>query len=206
MRYIWINPVTESMYEEPVMEEFLTKHGFTRVRCMVDWGQAVKEKYREMLDGCRDTVADARCPMACGLVEALAVDGVRAAAIEPILIHCAREISCREDLGSGEKIITTPCASLADMGNSLGLANTRFIPWNRLLKELGQGPEGKQLHASPIPPGFFAGVEEKVQSLTGKEEIEAYMKSGRWREVRLEEMLYCHRGCHNGDGVMMDET
>ena len=56
------------MYEEPVMEEFLTKHGFTRVRCMVDWGQAVKEKYREMLDGCRDTVADARCPMACGLV------------------------------------------------------------------------------------------------------------------------------------------
>ena len=57
MRYIWINPVTESMYEEPVMEEFLTKHGFTRVRCMVDWGQAVKEKYREMLDGCRDTVA-----------------------------------------------------------------------------------------------------------------------------------------------------
>ena len=94
MRYIWINPVTESMYEEPVMEEFLTKHGFTRVRCMVDWGQAVKEKYREMLDGCRDTVADARCPMACGLVEALAVDGVRAAAIEPILIHCAREISC----------------------------------------------------------------------------------------------------------------
>lgn len=101
MRYIWINPVTESMYEEPVMEEFLTKHGFTRVRCMVDWGQAVKEKYREMLDGCRDTVADARCPMACGLVEALAVDGVRAAAIEPILIHCAREISCREDLGSG---------------------------------------------------------------------------------------------------------
>ena len=73
MRYIWINPVTESMYEEPVMEEFLTKHGFTRVRCMVDWGQAVKEKYREMLDGCRDTVADARCPMACGLVEALTV-------------------------------------------------------------------------------------------------------------------------------------
>ena len=98
MRYIWINPVTESMYEEPVMEEFLTKHGFTRVRCMVDWGQAVKEKYREMLDGCRDTVADARCPMACGLVEALAVDGVRAAAIEPILIHCAREISGRRDL------------------------------------------------------------------------------------------------------------
>ena len=32
MRYIWINPVTESMYEELVMEEFLTKHGFTRVR------------------------------------------------------------------------------------------------------------------------------------------------------------------------------
>ena len=58
----------------------------------------------------------------------------------------------------------------------------------------------------PFRLAFFAGVEEKVQSLTGKEEIEAYMKSGRWREVRLVEMLYCHRGCHNGDGVMMDET
>lgn len=206
MKYIWINPVTESMYRKPVLDGFLQKHGFTRVWCRTDWGREVKEKYRKMLDGCRDTVADARCPMACELVKSMAEDGVRAAGIEPILIHCAREISSREDLRNGEKIITTPCVSLADMGNSLRLPNTRFITWNALLKELGQRPEGKQLHASPIPPGFFAGMEERVQSLTGKEEIEAYMKSGRWKEVRLMEMLYCHKGCHNGDGVVMDET
>ena len=195
------------MYEEPVMEEFLTKHGFTRVRCMVDWGQAVKEKYREMLDGCRDTVADARCPMACGLVEALAVDGVRAAAIEPILIHCAREISCREDLGSGGENHHHAVCFPGRYGKFPGACQHTVHSMEQALKgNWGRGLRESSSMQVPFRLAFFAGVEEKVQSLTGKEEIEAYMKSGRWREVRLVEMLYCHRGCHNGDGVMMDET
>ena len=105
-----------------------------------------------------DTVADMRCPVAGGM----AADyrhryeeqgpGERSQGeqgphlvipdIEPILIHCAREISGRRDLCDGQKLITTPCQALADAGNALKLKDTRFLAWNGLLKELGDTVEG----------------------------------------------------------------
>lgn len=215
MTYIWINPVTESMYQTSVLEKFLKDHQLERVHCRTDWGQIVKDKYKRAVEAGGKTeagqtaggvtIADARCPMARSLVESLTED-MKPAEIEPILIHCAREISSREDLRDGNKIITTPCRSLADMGNALKLADTEFMTWNELLSSIGQRPEGKQPEESPIPPGFFAGMEGETESLTGKERIEEYVTSGRWRRVRLVEMLYCDRGCHNGDGVVSDET
>ena len=48
--------------------------------------------------------------------------------IPPILIHCGKEIGEAEKLKTTDKIITTPCQALADMGNSLGLSDTQFIP------------------------------------------------------------------------------
>ena len=45
MTYIWINPVTEHMYQASVLESFLERHGLTRVRCRRDWGAVVREKY-----------------------------------------------------------------------------------------------------------------------------------------------------------------
>lgn len=46
MTYIWINPVTEHMYQASALESFLERHGLTRVRCRRDWGAVVREKYQ----------------------------------------------------------------------------------------------------------------------------------------------------------------
>lgn len=215
MTYIWINPVTESMYEETVLERFLVRRGLVRVRCKTDWGSIVREKYRRLVEVSEVTIADARCPMACGLVREVQSKrrqgekiggeaGMKVADIEPILIHCAREISGRKEFSDGEKIITTPCRSLADMGNSLGLKHTRFMTWNDFLKEIEEWPEGRLPEASPIPLGFFSGLEGKVESLTGKKIIENYVEHPGGRKTVLVEMLYCDRGCHNGDGVVRE--
>ena len=129
-------------------------------------------------------------------------------AIEPILLHCAREIAGRPELWGEKKIITTPCQVLADAGNELGLSDTEFIPWNRLLERLepSRGPgNGNRLKAgtleeSPIPPGFFSSLGE-VDSVTGPDAVERYLGRECWKGVKLVELLYCDGGCHNGDGV-----
>ena len=73
-----------------------------------DWGEIVLRKYRELLEHADGTFADARCPEAVSLVHSLQPE-IQIADIEPILIHCARELAERPDLANGEKIITTPC-------------------------------------------------------------------------------------------------
>lgn len=210
MAYIWINPVAERMYEASVLAEFLKRHELTQVRCNMDWGSIVKEKYQVRAQQAEGTLVDVRCPMASDLAqEIIASDGPKENStgfdlpdIEPILIHCAREISTREDLRDGEKIITTPCRALADEGNALELPDTRFMTWNDLMESVGEIPPGELPKSSPIPPGFFNGLEVSLDSITGKETIEAYIKDGAREQVRLVEMLYCDQGCHNGDGVV----
>ena len=51
------------------------------------------------------------------------------------------------------------CQSLAVLGNSLGLENTRFIAWNRLA---GGEVRVRAIEDSPIPPGYFAGICRKM--------------------------------------------
>lgn len=134
--------------------------------------------------------------------------GLAVPAIEPILLHCAREITGRPELWGEKKIITTPCQALADAGNELGLSDTEFIPWNRLLERLepsrwpGDGNRLKAgtLEESPIPPGFFSSLGE-VDSVTGPDAVERYLGRECWKGVKLVELLYCDGGCHNGDGV-----
>lgn len=68
----------------------------------------------------------------------------------------------------------------------------------------------RKTDVSPIPPGFFSGMGIETVSLTGKESIETYLSihgTGGFRnQERLVEMLYCDQGCHNRDGVVMDES
>ena len=161
------------------------------------------------------TLADARCPEAVRLLEEIqkepenesGIENLKVAPIEPILLHCARELSTRPDLADGEKIITTPCQSLSVLGNSLGLENTRFIAWNRLA---GGEVRVRAIEDSPIPPGYFAGIcrkdgqAAKVESVSSPEKIRAYVESGSWKQADLLELLYCKDGCHHGDGVQTE--
>lgn len=187
------------MISEESLTHLLEKHQMTRVFCRENWGAVVWNKYRELLEHTDGTIADARCPAAVSLVRAVQ-PGIQIAEIEPILIHCARELADRQELADGKKIITTPCRILADMGNRLELKNTHFIPWNRFLSELGE-PAEPAPDASPIPPGFFKDLPFPVISKSGRPAIESYVTGDDWKKVRLIELLYCVQGCHRGDGV-----
>ena len=151
MQYLWINPVSAGMCEEDSLKRFLERHGLTRVECRGDWGRIVRERYEASLRA-GVTLADARCPEAVRLLEEIqkepenesGIENLKVAPIEPILLHCARELSTRPDLADGEKIITTPCQSLAVLGNSLGLENT----------ERWTGGEGRECQQSGENPGI----------------------------------------------------
>ena len=204
MKYIWINPVTESMYEPAALDNFLKHHDFKRVFASSHWLDVVKEKYKQAVATADHTVIDMRCPKIIHLIEAYDLkEEVHIPDIEPILIHCGREISKREDLRGKEKIITTPCQALADLGNSLGLKETRFLPWNQLMIATGGKIAASSLSESPIPPGFFDGLDCNMISLTGKENLCDLFENPYFDQYDLIELLYCKDGCHNGDGVNM---
>lgn len=203
MAYIWINPVTESMYESEVLNEFLRRHGYKRFKTSTDWLAVVKEKYRLAVEQATHTVMDVRCPKCKDVLGELGITSdATIPEIEPILIHCGREVSKQEELRDEEKIITTPCQALADMGNNLGLNDTCFVPWNRFIESLGEGAMEIKPKKSPIPPGFFDEMGLKTVSITGEEEIRNYFKDYAPNQVQLVEMLYCKEGCHNGDGIV----
>lgn len=202
MKYIWINPVTESMYEPDELNGYLNQHGYERIGVSGDWLNIVKEKYKTAVSQTEHTVIDMRCPKIKEVVaEYPAITDVTVPDIHPILIHCAQEISEREDLRGKDKIITTPCQALADLGNSLKLAETYFVAWNQFMESTGDLLQGIQQRKSPIPPGFFVGTGVRTISITGEKEIRDYFKNYRPGEVQLAEMLFCKNGCHNGDGV-----
>lgn len=202
MVYIWINPVTASMYEADILNDFLNEHGYQRFEVITDWLSIVRQKYETVIERSKNTVIDMRCPKVIELLKELGVEeNVYFPDIHPILIHCGIEASEREDLLDEKKIITTPCQALADMGNALKLKNTHFLSWNRFLQMLGKAPEGKLPHKSPIPPGFFKVLNVSVDSLSGEDEIREYFKKFNSENVQLVELLYCKEGCHNGDGI-----
>lgn len=189
-------------------DSLLARHGLCRAECKRDWGSEVRAAYGRCAAQAAEngvTVADARCPLAAALVgeekRRLGIgDELQTADIEPILIHCARELSERSDLKDGEKLITTPCRVLADAGNALGLLRTRFVTWRAFAERLGEDP-GTPPENSPVPPGFFCGLGCRTASLSGPEEIRRFLEDGRWKNFRLLELLFCRNGCHNGDGV-----
>ena len=105
MTYLWINPVSERMVSEQNLKRILTEHQLTQVRCQEDWGGIVLKQYAELMEHADGTVADARCPEAVNLIERYNEErnlSIQVADIEPILIHCARELSARADLADGE--------------------------------------------------------------------------------------------------------
>ena len=202
MTFIWINPVTASLYPADDLNAFLKRNGYQRVEASPHWPETVREKYKRALETTDRTVIDMRCPK---IAERIDLHGLREnvtlPAIEPILIHCGREISEREDLRGTEKLITTPCQALADFGNSLGLKETKFLPWNLFLSAFDDAPAASPLESSPIPPGFFAELNCRKISVTEKAHIDALFRNFPQDTFDLIELLYCKNGCHNGDGI-----
>ena len=207
LKYIWINPVVDRMYERFELNEILLRNGYRRVDCNIDWSKEVKEKYIKLLakSDKSKTIIDMRCPTACKIPKSMNQNkDFIFPDIEPILIHCARELSARQDLLDQEKIITTPCKALAEMGNNLKLKNTQFFSWSDFIKASNIDIEIQNNILTPIPLGYFKSLGVNVGSISGEEEIVRYLELKNWESVRLLEMLYCDKGCHNGDGVMQN--
>lgn len=202
MKYIWINPVTANMYDPAALHAFLAEKGYTRIDASAHWLETVKEKYKQALETAEHTLIDMRCPKIIDFIDAYELRSkVTIPEIEPILIHCGREISQRTDLLGYEKIITTPCKALADLGNSLHLPETTFLPWNGFLASQGGGIAAAPPNESPIPPGFFDELNCKKTSVTEKEHLCDLFEHFKPKEFDLIELLYCKDGCHNGDGI-----
>lgn len=144
------------MYDPEILSAFLQKNGYETVTVSTDWANIVKGKYQDAVASASLPVVDMRCPKILGLLEKIDIpSSVTIPEIEPILIHCEREISQRKDLHGAEKIISTPCKALADMGNALCLPETTFLPWNEFLCITGSTLAAVPPKKSPIPPGFF---------------------------------------------------
>ena len=87
------------MYEPKTLDDFLEKYGYKQVKTSEDWLHIVKEKYHVAVAEAKGFVVDMRCPKTIEVVDTVGVmSEVTLPEIEPILIHCAREISAREDL------------------------------------------------------------------------------------------------------------
>lgn len=205
MKYILINPVVDKMYEQEILNNFLKINGYTRVFYNENWADIVINKYKDVIKNAKGaTIMDMRCPLAVDTVKDIIEkdQNIIFPDIDPILIHCAREISLREDLKDGEKIIITPCKSLKDMGNNLRMDNTIFMTWIEFLESLDKNIEGNVLDNTPIPLGFFDSLDLKKESISGNDNIESYFRKNKFKNLDMIEMLYCHNGCHNGDGVI----
>lgn len=201
MTYIWFNPVIIAMYGWNQLETFAKNNQFQSVQCKEDWGSYVKDRYKEHLTVATKTILDMRCPKAVDYIkEHFPAEEYTFPDIEPILIHCAREVH-KNMTGDDRLLITTPCQELAEYGNKLDLKNTTFISFNQLLEEKHAKLSPSDLSASPIPPGFFHGSSNDCITLTGEEEIQLFFSHPQNTNLRLIELLYCPQGCHNGGGV-----
>ena len=203
-KYIWLNPVVMKMYDHEELTTALGSLGFQIVNCEENHLQTVKNKYKEQYEGCNKLLCDNRCPKAISYVKAhYDYASLEYSAIKPILIHCAEELANKYKEDAAELYIITPCTDLRDLGNKLALKNTIFQTWTEFCRDQKIILDSKATEKSPIPPGFFDNI-PNVVSLSSKDDIDRFFQSAPKQDKQLIEMLYCQGGCHNGDGVRIE--
>lgn len=203
IHYLWLNPVVLSMYEPQILEAAITSLGYELVICEEDHITHVKRQYANIVEQSNQCVIDMRCPAAVSYVQnKYPHEAVKYHDIEPILIHCAKELSKRYQHDTGYTLtIVTPCKELRELGTSKQLPNTRFITWLDFLEQHHIALNKKELDASPIPPGFFQEYGTDAQSLFSRNQLDKFFTAKAYETKKIAEMLYCSNGCHNGNGV-----
>ena len=200
-KFLWMNPVSSALYRGPQLEKQLAEKGFELVDFRQDHIGAVKEKYHTAIAKTGACLADMRCPKAVRYIkEKYAPDFLEYPDIEPILLHCARELQ-QELSGRGFLYITTPCRALGELGDSLGLPQVSFCTWAEFARQEKLSLPERNLAESPIPPGFFAEYGRWAEVLDGREKIDRFFSRPLKQEKKVLELLYCSCGCHHGDGV-----
>lgn len=200
--FVWLNPVSIAMYGGNYLTSQLKECGLEPVECRQDHIGMVREKYNQIVNRTSRCAADMRCPLAVDYVKKrYSPDFLEYPPIEPILLHCARELQQRLE-GQGRLIVTTPCSSLKELGTNLNLPDVEFLTFLELAQRYPITLQKKELEASPIPPGFFAELGDRVKILDSRKKIDGYFSAPVPQNAHLLlEMLYCEGGCHHGDGV-----
>lgn len=209
-KYIWLNPIVEAMLRENwfAVEKLLEERGYTIVTC-TSGAPRVREAYQyHVKKAIKKPVIDARCPM---IIERIGekypqlVENI--APIPPILVACTEDLYIRyiePDPKAATLTVITPCILLAEKGILVFGEKVCFITWIQFAKEMGLG-DYPQLQESPVPPGFFNGLNLSVLEASGNRRIESILElacAGLLpEEIMLLELLYCEEGCHRGDGV-----
>lgn len=194
--YIWLNPVVEKAYGLERLTNCLKLIDYIVVLPQKNHPQIILKQYQYLLSKIKHfPVLDQRCPLIYNYFKKRNYPFTYHY-IDPILIHTAKELANREDLKDGYKWIITPCTSLKDMGNNLSLDNTIFMTWDSFKAYHHLNIWGHDLQNSPIPFGFFNSIEKNIVHVSDENIDQVDLKN-----VRLIEGLYCHGGCHNGDGV-----
>lgn len=203
-KYIWLNPVVLKMYDQEEVRSHLENLDFEIVTCEEDHVQIVKNKYEKQYQGCNSLLCDNRCPKAVSYVRNhYDSANLEYSTIQPILINCAEELANRYKEHDAALYIITPCTDLKDQGNKLKMKNTIFQTWTEFCRDHNIMLKSNPIESSPIPPGFFDNI-PNVVSLASKHDIDDYFQEAK-EEKRLVEMLYCQGGCHNGDGVKIED-
>jgi hypothetical protein len=209
--FVWLNPIVETMVaaDKDRVVHILGQKGYTVVSCETG-APKIREAYRRYLqEEATIPIIDARCPKITALIK----DRYPAlcayiAPIPPILVACAQDLFSKyiePNAVRATLTIVAPCYALVSAGQCVFGNSIRFVTWRQFEREVDFGKKYARLDASPVPPGFFKDLENKVAEASGSEDIERLLitvSSGMLSpSVNLLEMLYCGGGCHNGDGI-----
>lgn len=196
-KYIWLNPVITSSYDETSLIKCISEIGFEIVKPKEKHLDILLAKYKRELLNTKKPILDKRCPL---IVEHYKdrMEDFKDVDIDPILIHVSKELSNRDDLMDGIKYIITPCTSLKKIGENLKLKNTVFYTWDEFVFEHNISIIGNKLENSPIPLGFFDSISNNILKVT---EGQLKISKKDLKDYDIVEGLYCLNGCHNGDGV-----
>ena len=207
--YLFINPVVAAMAGDgyPTLLMRISALGYSILSCP-DAPDLVHSAYETALRGAAARpLTDQRCPLIRQLVlQDYPVLADQLVVTPSILLTCARELHEKYVAAAPEKsslTVITPCQALVDAGDELGLSCLIFLTWTQFARRHNLSGRLNRIAESPIPPGFFQFDDFTVLETSGESAVRNTLTDAASQRCTADflEMLYCERGCHNGDGM-----
>ena len=138
------------------------------------------------------------CPTAATSVHAAHETALRCASVRPLIDQRCPLI---------RKIVLEDYPALADAGDELGVPRLTFLTWNQFAIQNALPNRLKPIDQSPIPPGFFQFDDSTILETSGESDVRNALDQAANQTCPADflELLYCERGCHNGDGVWQSQ-
>ena len=211
--YLFINPVVAAMAgdEYPLILAQVNTLGFSILDCP-DAAELVHSAHEAALR-CASVrpLIDQRCPLIRKIVLQDYPALVNQLVVTPsILLTCASQLHEQYVAAAPAKnslTVITPCQALSEAGDDLGLPRLTFLTWNQFAILNALPNRLRQIDQSPIPPGFFQFDDSTILETSGESGVRNALDQAAKQTCPADflELLYCERGCHNGDGVWQSQ-